>query len=209
MIRFSWFALFVALLLAPALAAAEPGLLVLVTEIDEAGAPSFWWAGATPAWTTADAHLRDALEREGGGFAAPATIANLSKIYRRPDPSDANALAMASVLGHDRVLVGTATVSRSQLAPLGSVGVSVRLEARLVAAGNGAPEVVSRLDLTRVSWAQTEDEARKGAHAAAARRQELLERRARLLDRARARCRPGARSSRPLVCPSANAFSLI
>lgn len=160
--------LFVALFLTPAFASADDGLLVLVTEVDAAGEPTFWWSSSTPAWTATDAQLRGALEREGAGFATPGTTANLSKIYRRPDPTDANALAMASVLGHDRVLVGTATVTRSALAPLGSVGVSVRLDVRLLTAGNGAPEVLNRFDLTRVSWALTQDEADEAARAEAA-----------------------------------------
>lgn len=140
----------------PQVATAD-GLFVLVTEVDETGEASFWWQTANPQWTATDAALRTALEREGVGFAEPATDVKLSRIYRRPGATDANALAMASVFGHDRVLAGTIEFRPTALRPVGLTGWEAVAELRLLHAGatdGGLPIVV-----TRATWASSDDEA--------------------------------------------------
>lgn len=148
---------FLVLTALPTRAFAQDGLLTLVTEVRDDTA-SFWWSAAAPAWTATDAALRSALEREGAGFANPVG-ANLSKIYRRPAPTDAGALAMASVFGHSRVLVGTITYSRTALSPVGLAGAEAAVDLRLVAASGGEPTTLAEIRTKRADWAHDETEA--------------------------------------------------
>lgn len=151
------------------LAAADDGLLVLVTEetADDTGVEqSYWWAsGATPAWSPTDVALRDALRGSGAGFSEPGDISTLSKIYRRPTPTDVNATAMATVFGRTKVLVGTVRYRATALRPLGLVGWTAEVAVRLVDKGSSGAQVLRSVTLDRSRWAGSDDEARTALRA--------------------------------------------
>ena len=95
--------------------------------------------------------------REGVGFAEPSAEVNLSRIYRRAGATDANALAMASVFGHDRVLVGTVRFTPTDLRPVGMAGREAVAELRLLRAS--APADAVPVEVHRVAWAASDAEA--------------------------------------------------
>lgn len=141
---------------------AAENILVLATQVvaDDAGeVQSFWWAtGSTPQWTQTDEALKSAMVQEGAGFAEPSDLGSLSKIYRRPAPSDANALAMASVFGRSRVLVGTIRYEPTTLRPVGLVGWSATVDLRLLSSASTGQAVERRLKFSRAMWARSDEE---------------------------------------------------
>lgn len=148
-----------AMLLFAAQAAASEPLLALVTERHASG-DQFWWsAGDTPQWTTTDQALRTALDRTGVGFHAVESAGSLSKIYRTAQLSDANAIAVASVFGATRVLVGTISYTAASFEPLGNAGWSAEVSLRLLERGDGGAVVLKELAFRRARWAATPDEA--------------------------------------------------
>lgn len=135
-------------------------LFVLVTERDIDGAQSSWWAeGATPQWTATDEALRAALQHTGVGFHAVGDLSSLSKIYRTASPTDANAMAMASIFGATRVLVGTVAYAPTTLQPLGLSGWTAEVSLRLIERGDRGPVLLKELAFHRARWSASPDEA--------------------------------------------------
>ena len=157
----------------PGMALADDGLLVVVTEeiADETGVEqAFWWSGGErPAWSATDLLLKTELVARGPGFAEPLDLTSLSRVYRRPAPSDANAVAMASVFGHTRVIVGTVRLEPTRLRPVGLSGWRAVVDVRLVERGGSGTEVVYALKLDRVRWSASDEEAREAVRHEAAR----------------------------------------
>lgn len=156
------------LVLLPMTAWASDGLLVLVTEetADETGVEqAYWWSGAEPQWSATDLALRDAFAATGAGFAEPSDLSALSKIYRRPAPSDANAAAMATVFGRSRVLVGTVRYVPTELRPVGLVGWRAEVSVRVLERGERGAELRRTVELRRARWAPSDDEARAALRA--------------------------------------------
>lgn len=145
-------------------ATADEGLLVLVTEetADDTGIDqAFWWeSGAAPAWSPTDLALREALKAVGAGFSEPANLSSLSKIYRKPAPSDTNATAMATVFGRTTVLVGTVRYRPTTLRPVGLVGWTAEVSVRLVDRAASGTQVLRAVTFDRARWASNDDEAR-------------------------------------------------
>ena len=145
---------------APTTSAAAEELLVVVTEEvvsstapeEETPAATYWWSGSTPQWTATDVALQEAMRNEGSGFARPRNLSELSKIYRVAELSDSSALAMASVFGRRRVLVGRVRYAPTPLSPVGLSGWRGTVDLRLVERGEGGPTVRLKVDFRRARW---------------------------------------------------------
>ncbi|RAL23797.1 hypothetical protein DL240_06485 [Lujinxingia litoralis] len=134
-----------ALVGAPTLAQAQQsgGAVVLMTEVVEAGVAGeqpqvgFWWSQAGEAqWTDSDRALLRGLEAQGVELARMGDQ-SISRIYRRPALSPANAAQLGALLGGDRVLVGQITYRKlGPIWPLGLETLEANAELELVAAGS-------------------------------------------------------------------------
>lgn len=152
-----------AMSLVPLTVSAEE-ILILVTErsVSSSGDEqvSFWWSTTdAPAWTKTDAALQQSLVGQGAQVASSVDLSGLSTIYRRPEPTDANALAMASVFGVNKVLVGTVTYRPTALMPVGLRGIHAVADLRLFDRSAGVQRTLSRIELDRRSWAMDDAEA--------------------------------------------------
>ncbi len=147
------------LLAFPGVAAAQTEApLFLVTEVVGEGEPSFWWSTAAPSWTATDNTLRPALAAAGIAALSTAEL-QVSKILRTPRPTDANALAIASVAGRNRVVVGTVTYAPSPLQPAGLRGWTARAELKVLSATTSGPRVDGEFSFERSAWASQSDDA--------------------------------------------------
>lgn len=125
---------FIALGLVSSSAAAQSKVLVLLTEtttVADESSEAFWWQSSSQvAWTPTD----EALLRSADGleFVRPSDVSRMSRIYRRPRLSDANAAALAELFGADMALVGTVERKKLGVQPLGAGVFEVSIKARLV-----------------------------------------------------------------------------
>lgn len=122
-------------------------LLLLITErvdggFNDAQAPTlnYWWAQpAAPNWSPSDKIIHEVLGQKKVGVLAPTGKVQISKIYRRPGLSTANAATLGELVGAKKVLVGTVTYSLAE--PIDALGlrrVSAYAELQLMAAESGA-----------------------------------------------------------------------
>lgn len=153
-------------LLAPSSAAANTGgdVVVLITEIvgeginGEEPEVGFWWSSSEmPRWTASDDVVLEALRRVGIEPMMPGEV-NISRIYRRPALSTANAAQLGALIDGQRVLVGKVEYRRlSAVAPLGYRGVEATAEVELVPAGASDGISLQRFTVTRVVYGHDED----------------------------------------------------
>jgi hypothetical protein len=143
--------------------AAEDLLVVVAQEVTtgEGASPSvsFWWGSPTPQWTAFDVALREAMRTEGTPMAEPRSASELSKIYRVPGLNDSSALAMASVFGRRRVLVGTVKYMPTAMSPVGLAGWRAVVDIRLVERGDDGPSIRHKLSFTRAWWGASSGDA--------------------------------------------------
>lgn len=142
----------------PAQAGAQErgGVVALMTEVVEAGVTgeqpvvSFWWSQAgEPQWTASDLALNEALQARGVGLVR-AGEQSISRIYRRPALTTANAAQLGALLGGERVLVGQVTYRpMGPVWPLGVEGLEASAELELVAAGSVEGVSLQRFVITR------------------------------------------------------------
>jgi hypothetical protein len=138
-------------LVASASATAQERTLVLLTEVDVAAdgssTESFWWSGASaPKWTFTDESVR----KRGASF-EPTGLQRISRIYRRPRLSDANAAALAELFGATTALVGEVRREPLPVSPLGDAVVRVTVDARLVQPDAGGVVVKQVYGLQRLA----------------------------------------------------------
>ncbi len=111
-----WF-VFVGMILASAPALAGSGTLPLVTVQDGEKSPQAWWSHAKPgAISTMEAKLLEALKVSGLPVLNPQQMPErpaISRIYRRPKLSTANAINLAGLHGAGSTLTG-----KIQFAPI-------------------------------------------------------------------------------------------
>lgn len=156
---------FLGLILAAAPAQASSGghIVVLLTEVVDEGVASegqevgFWWGdGRSPQWSATDEAVFAGLRRTGVEAMRPSET-NISRIYRRPDLSTANAAQLGGLLGGRQVLVGRVEYRRVEaVAPLNFGGIWARAEVELIAAG--ASDGVSLQRFTMERYFFDEDE---------------------------------------------------
>lgn len=162
-----YFALVVALLAwTPFAAWADSGdVVVLLTEIvgegvdgSSADQVGFWWSSAdNPQWTKSDDAVFQGLREAGVGPMTPQKV-NISRIYRRPGLSPANAAQLGGLLNVNRVLVGQIEYRPIKaVAPLGYHGVEVRAEVELVAAGSTDGVSLQRFTVQRRVYGSASD----------------------------------------------------
>lgn len=141
---------------APAQAQGRGQVVALMTEVVEAGVlgdqarVAFWWSEAgEPRWTASDEALNAALQARGVSLATRPEQ-SISRIYRRPALTTANAAQLGALLGGERVLVGQVTYrSIGPVWPLGLEGLVASAELELVAAGSVEGVSLQRFAVTR------------------------------------------------------------
>ena len=145
-------------------ASADDVLLVVTEQTAEVGSPndsavdSYWWGSDTePMWTPTDIALRDALASHSIPTASVSSAAQLSRVYRRPLLTDSNAVAMASVFGASRVLIGVVRYEPTTLNPPGLPGWRAVVDCRLL--NSRTSEVLAEVRVRRARWAPNDDEA--------------------------------------------------
>jgi hypothetical protein len=116
---------------------------------------SYWWATpSSPAWTQTDQLLIQKLRGEGISLSGARGESRISKIYRRPDLSLANASTLAELMGADRLVVGHVVYTQSDdVGPIGLSHVAARVELTVTRAGQSAAEAGQTLQLTRHAYA--------------------------------------------------------
>ncbi|TXD37866.1 hypothetical protein FRC98_09315 [Lujinxingia vulgaris] len=131
-------------------------VVALMTEVVEAGIlgdqprVTFWWSEAgQPRWTPSDEAFNAALQARGVSLAT-SPQQSISRIYRRPALSTANAAQLGALLGGERVLVGQVTYrAMGPVWPLGVEGIEASAELELVAAGSVEGVSLQRFTVTR------------------------------------------------------------
>lgn len=151
----------------PATAAASGGadVSVLLTEVVEDGISDrvepiqFWWSDPdTPRWTVSDEYVFEGLRSQGLDPAAPTEV-NISRIYRRPGLSTANAAQLGALLDTNHVLVGEIQFFLlGPVAPLFYRGVGARAEVQLVPAGDTDGVELDRFTINRRAFGDDVDE---------------------------------------------------
>ncbi len=142
---------FLALVAYAPLATAQESTLILLTEVavadDGSTTESFWWASSSaPEWTATDAAVR----AQGATF-EPKGLERVSRIYRRPNLTDANAAALAELFGADNALVGEVRREKLNVAPVGEAAIRVSIRARLVEPSADGASVRQEYDVQRMA----------------------------------------------------------
>lgn len=161
------------LLVVPSDARAQDGLLPLVVQesggVEQSGGAEFWWSGGPPAWTDFDRELQRAMGSAGHAMVQPSQAAHISKIYRRADLSETNAVALGSVLGASRVLLGRVVIEPLPGRPLGLAGARVVVEVALLEKGAEGVKRLAEFVVERVAYDADPAAATEGARRSAAR----------------------------------------
>ncbi len=141
-------------------------VLLLVTEEvaleeGESSTVRYWWVKPdSPKWTDSDERLRSALTESGVDLVGLSSDVRISKIYRTPNLSLANAATLGSLVGAKRVLVGTISYERKAgVGPLGLARVAASADISLVSAESGETAALSRFTVEREGFARNADEA--------------------------------------------------
>ena len=143
----------------------DDSLVVLLTEKTEvrgeAPTSDYWWSSpSSPSWTETDNALRERLHAEGIGVQEPSSDSRISKIYRRPGLSFANASTLAELIGGEHFVVGDVTYRQNaDVGPLGAAHVEATAEVSI--ARTGAPSLQSgkTLTLTRNGYGTSANDA--------------------------------------------------
>ncbi len=150
-------------------------VLPLITEqvaVDQGATPTvrYWWmTPSKPAWTESDKLVRKILTDNHVDLVGLSGNVRISKIYRTPNLSQANAAALGSLVGAKRVLVGTISYERkAPVGPLGLERVAARADVSLVSAQTGAAAVLHRFTVQREGFAGTAAKALTKARTATA-----------------------------------------
>jgi hypothetical protein len=141
-------------------------VLLLITEevaLEEGASTTvrYWWVQPDqPKWTESDAILRNALTQSGVDLVGLSSKVRISKIYRTPNLSLANAATLGSLVGAKRVLVGNITYERKKgVGALGLERVAATADVSLVSAESGETSALSRFTVEREGFAGSADEA--------------------------------------------------
>jgi hypothetical protein len=146
----------------------EEAVVSLLTETvrlaDSDAQTGFWWQTPTaPSWTETDAMLRQRLEASNIRFFTPSGQSRISKIYRRPNLSLANASTLGELMGGDRLVVGHVVYEQAgSIGPLGVTHVKASVTLTMTRAGKAA-DVGQTLELTRHAYGNQTDKALKDA----------------------------------------------
>ncbi|MGM0555725.1 MAG: hypothetical protein ACQEVA_05015 [Myxococcota bacterium] len=149
----------------------EEAVVSLLTEtvrLDDAGPQTgFWWQTPTsPSWTKTDEMLLERLEASNIDYFTPSDQSRISKIYRRPSLSLANASTLAELMGGDRLVVGHVVYEQADsIAPLGVAHVRADVTLTMTRAGKAAADVGQTLELTRDAYAESPEDALADARA--------------------------------------------
>ncbi|MFP4597195.1 MAG: hypothetical protein ACLFVJ_03025 [Persicimonas sp.] len=141
-------------------------VLLLITEevvLEEGESPTegYWWVdSASPEWTESDKRLRAGLTEAGVDLVGLSGNQRISKIYRMPSLSMANAATLGSLLGARRVIVGTISYQRHPgIGVLGLERVAASVDVSLVSAESGETTALQRFTLEREAFAAQPDDA--------------------------------------------------
>ena len=142
-------------------------VVTLLTETvrmaDEDPRTTYWWTSpSAPAWSQTDKMLLDELEAQNIEFFTPSGQSRISKIYRRPNLSVANASTLAELMGGDRLVVGRVVYEQAGVVgPLGATHVRASVVLTMTRAGTSPDDVGQTLELTRHAYAQDAQSALK------------------------------------------------
>ncbi|MEL6181043.1 MAG: hypothetical protein AAFS10_18945, partial [Myxococcota bacterium] len=146
------------------------GLLTLIAVTDGDATPSFWWsAGRSASLSPPERALLEPARSQGLAVLDPGAVANpppISRIYRRPDLTPANAINLAGLYGASAVVLGR-VVRRPHGAAdaVGLAGHEVEVALRVLSVQSRRE--LGRFAVTRHAFAPEEDAARREALAAA------------------------------------------
>lgn len=149
-------------------ATARDVILMVTEEValdkDASTTVRYWWVQPEqPQWTESDKILRSALIESGVDLVGLSSDVRISKIYRTPNLSLANAATLGSLVGAKRVLVGNVTYERKQdVGPVGLVRMAASADIKLVSAESGETTALSRFTVEREGFAKTADAALAG-----------------------------------------------
>lgn len=131
-------------------------VLPLITErVEGAGASEpkvgYWWSNATePKWTGTDRALEDGLRKTRGRMMRPGGDVRISRIYRTPELSVDNAVALASVVGARRIVVGEVRYHLEESGLLPALdGVRAEADLQILDAASSEPTVVQSFEFER------------------------------------------------------------
>lgn len=131
-------------------------VLPLITETVEREEDSdpkvgYWWRNATePKWTETDRALEDGLRKSSGRMMRPGGDVRISRIYRTPELSVDNAVALGSVVGARRIVVGEVRYHLEKSALLPALnGVRAEAELQILDAASSEPTVIQSFDFER------------------------------------------------------------
>ncbi len=147
--------LFILVLFFPVPLLASNGTIVFVTTEGASEEAAYWWSDTESQFTSFDTVLSESSRAEGLELVEPVKTEKVSRIYRTPELSDANAATLAGILGARWALIGKLFYTKTP-APGFKVraGVTLRLEAKLLERrDDGTFRIADRIDLRHTQFA--------------------------------------------------------